>query len=54
MGKIYKFFNRALAITMIPFIPIDMWVVGKKKALYDWKLVWNDDGEWRKDLQQWI
>jgi len=45
MGTIFRFINRCFWIWTILLLPIDMLVMGKKRAWNDWKLQWNDDGE---------
>ena len=41
--KISLFLWRCVWIWSIFLLPIDMLVVGKGKAIHDWKLNWNDD-----------
>ena len=45
MGKIFKFINRCFWIWTLLVLRIDMLVMGKERAWSDWKLEWNDDGE---------
>ncbi len=46
MGKIWLIQMRIMCCFLIVFLPIDMLVVGKEKAWHDFKLIWNDDGEY--------
>ena len=51
MGKIWLIKMRILCCVIIFVLPIDMLIMGRKKSWEDFKLLWNNDGEFHTEEQ---